>query len=859
MEKVPIVAISRKPKKGRVDAVFVVVAIYILASIITSFAIIGFLSSRWLAKKQDPMDATINQLSTQPQVVNVPTDIVPKGYPIASSPFVLVDKPYDPGLIGRLVLPSKSGDPLKFAEAVTSTTGLADTQSVSALSGDPRCSHDVGLVVMDPEVIGSDNLLMFGRTCGDWIDLTAAGQPQFGQTSVYGRRKRIFTELALTSLALPVPDIPKIRSICGATDVALGSLSGSGCNVTLSYRLLSTATGRQIMRPISVTGSLVQIDYALPKIASQIDRRLFISDPIVPSSTGLTPDQMISLGSVMSKTDISYKDYSGLYDLSKHSGLACEELLQTPAADDQFILEQTVQKELELTPNNAMAISSIALTHSPSLRPYASLLYALFKKYPGSALLANVEATTQTVWGSRSGELDAVHRAVADSPGDASNWVLASSAYLDVACDLRRGVFVDDIPDGQLPVLNRLYEEADRCAERATQIDPMCGAAWNQLSQCAETLGNETTARFAYDQAVKLDPSPEEVDLWGLQFFQPKWADDSAELQNVAIRAASRKYRWSNDVVSTYQQLVCVRQALGDSDYQALADTMLQRNIMQFRKWVQQHPDDPWANWGLAAVLSQGTTMSNQREATLYYRRAIVRLPNSASLHFELSKVYKKRSMLSEQETELRRTIALNPCSEAAHLALAILIESQGKYADAIKEVNFAIDLSPSDPRAYYALATMYSNQNDASSAIVQYQKTVEFEPYDNEALENMSGAYHDLGKYTESLATGKQALHVEQINAIENTLETASTLSDMEDDELHMKNWAQCLAYCNRAFTISPGYPLAEENVAEAYWGEGQKAKAIAQWKMVVRAGDPWSVHYARAFLKKYNSSAVD
>jgi Tfp pilus assembly protein PilF len=53
---------------------------------------------------------------------------------------------------------------------------------------------------------------------------------------------------------------------------------------------------------------------------------------------------------------------------------------------------------------------------------------------------------------------------------------------------------------------NGLWKEAAYRWEKATQIDPTYGAAWNNLAVAYEQQGNFEKAREAYEKAVGLEP-----------------------------------------------------------------------------------------------------------------------------------------------------------------------------------------------------------------------------------------------------------------------------------------------------------------------------------------------------------------
>lgn len=88
--------------------------------------------------------------------------------------------------------------------------------------------------------------------------------------------------------------------------------------------------------------------------------------------------------------------------------------------------------------------------------------------------------------------------------------VLAAALMLATALP----VFADKRSDakaqvsfGILVAQKNLWKEAVLQWERATQLDPTYGAAWNNLGIGYEQLGKFADARKAYEKAIELEPN----------------------------------------------------------------------------------------------------------------------------------------------------------------------------------------------------------------------------------------------------------------------------------------------------------------------------------------------------------------
>ena len=82
---------------------------------------------------------------------------------------------------------------------------------------------------------------------------------------------------------------------------------------------------------------------------------------------------------------------------------------------------------------------------------------------------------------------------------------LVSTAPLASAGDARSEA-KEQVEFGIKMAQNNLWKEAAYRWERAVQIDPSYGAAWNNLAIAYEQQGNFEQAEKAYEKAVQLEP-----------------------------------------------------------------------------------------------------------------------------------------------------------------------------------------------------------------------------------------------------------------------------------------------------------------------------------------------------------------
>lgn len=773
--------------------------------------------------------------------IRVQNDALPAGLPAASPLFASVSAPAHLIQIDHAALPPKPPDAGQAAlEAVQAPPTSPSARNVSAIADKPA-QRNSGLLVCDPvsALSAPPALVNFGIGCGHWLHLIAAGQPGLGRTPSWDARKRVEYEMKRADLRLTLSDTAPLATMAGVTHVACGTLSGTAARCTLTYQLYTLPDRHPVGAPLTKTGSWRQVAAALPSMARGIDARLGIATAQVPASPALSPGELTLLGGQAHAPASTDADLQVLAKMSAHSPLAGFFLLQTRAIKDQIVLDRTVKMLLAQLPQNTLALSEIGYQSPTALRPYAASNAAFFLRFPGNALLAHTEAWEQRVWGTRTGELRAVQRAVAASPQDPDSWLSPAQTLSNIAEDLRQGRFASDLSPREWSYLNRLYAQAQGCTENAVRLDPKDGHAWCRLAQAAAFAGDSARAANAFRQAETLDPNPSEVDAWGLQMFQPKWRGDPAALDQVVVRAAARRYDDADSAIEIAVSLQSVGIGTSNPRYAALSAEIMSRLVAQDRAQVAKDQADVMAHWDLAAALAYSADPVDLRESTQQYRIAAHLLPNSPQLHYWLANTLSKRHKGREEIAELRQAIALDPFYTRAHFDLGYSLKHVGQFAEALTELRLAMRLDPRDPRAHYGLGDLLQMQHRPALAAAQYSEAARMFPYFTRAWGGLCFTLDQTGRYDDSLRAGQNALHASMVTHGNDTEVLPFVYDTLADDYLHKKAWADSLAETQRSLAINPGDPVAQENLAEAYWGQGRAAEARAQWKRVIAMGE--------------------
>ncbi len=110
------------------------------------------------------------------------------------------------------------------------------------------------------------------------------------------------------------------------------------------------------------------------------------------------------------------------------------------------------------------------------------------------------------------------------------------------------------------------------------------------------------------------------------------------------------------------------------------------------RRALDDRPADVKLRTNLANVLGMQGKMS---DAEGEYQRAIELSPQDATVHHNLGNLYAKQDRLADAEQSLRRALDLQPRYAQAHYSLAVALARQGMFDDAESHARTALEIQP--------------------------------------------------------------------------------------------------------------------------------------------------------------------
>jgi tetratricopeptide (TPR) repeat protein len=257
-------------------------------------------------------------------------------------------------------------------------------------------------------------------------------------------------------------------------------------------------------------------------------------------------------------------------------------------------------------------------------------------------------------------------------------------------------------------------EEADRLAQRATDLAPDDAMAHAQRGATAEAAGRIEEAIREYKQAIELDPDSLEAHF-GL-------AD---------VLASQGKYE---EAVREY--------------HEALRVNSRQSAVL--------------CNLGTALE-----ALGRIDEAAAALRRAIEIKPGDGASHYNLGNLFRRVGRLQEAAEEYRQTLLIYPYSEDArvHFNLARVLVELDRYDAALDHFRQAVRFAPERPEVLQGLAWCLitypdPNQRDATQAIELAKRANSLTGNQNPTLmDTLAAAYAEAGNFAEAVLVQRQAL----------------------------------------------------------------------------------------------------
>jgi len=252
-------------------------------------------------------------------------------------------------------------------------------------------------------------------------------------------------------------------------------------------------------------------------------------------------------------------------------------------------------------------------------------------------------------------------------------------------------------------------------------------------------------------------------------------------------------------------------------------------------------------------------------------------LPGTDSVG-DLVQLHQRRGDLQKYKAEVERLAAQYPSNPDLQAELGQVYEAMHQPYQAVVYFRRALDSDPNSLTALNGLGLSLMDMHDYPSAIAEFQKCLRIENSSFQCLDNIGAAQLEDGKFAAAQTSLQHANKVapERPEPLVNFGYLADTLGD----------WKKAVAYYAQAIALWPYsreayvdigiayekhglYPLAQAALikgiaaapddgrlhvllGEAYEAQGERDKAIAQYKAAENSSDPEVVRISHASIAK-------
>ena len=232
-------------------------------------------------------------------------------------------------------------------------------------------------------------------------------------------------------------------------------------------------------------------------------------------------------------------------------------------------------------------------------------------------------------------------------------------------------------------------QEAGVLLSGICETDRRDAEAWYLLGAVHQHFGGLTEAQRCYERAVELEPDNAETYYYLGNVFRNQGD----------IEKAADCYRHAVTIMPDHVEAQCNLGAMYEQQklYAEAAE--------HYRKALVLDAGRAELHYNMGTILQH---LGRPSEARQHYRRAIVLNPNLAEAYNNLGNVLDKTTHRGEAETLYRQAIKLKPDYAEAHYNLGIAFREQGRLDEAITCYRRALELVPGYTDVHINLAFAY-------------------------------------------------------------------------------------------------------------------------------------------------------
>lgn len=372
---------------------------------------------------------------------------------------------------------------------------------------------------------------------------------------------------------------------------------------------------------------------------------------------------------------------------------------------------------------------------------------------------------------------------------------------------------------GQSPAAVTAYREAIR-------LDPMFATAYSNLGNALRDVNDLPGALAAYKEGVRLDPgyAPGHNNLANA-------LQDAGDLPGAAA-VFKEAIRIKPDFVAAYTNLAGALGASGDP----------QAAIAACKAAIRLNPADAPSHSHLGSALRQAGDLDSAIGA---HKEAIRLNPKRAPYHSNLGTALRDRGDLSGAVAAYREAVRLDPNFAPAHSYLGSALREAGDLTGALAACREAIRLDPNQAHAHHHLGLALKATGNLSGAIAAYRESIRVDPKFGRAHNSLGLALRAAGDLKGAIAAYRESIRVDpKYIPSYNNLGVALKISG---------DLPGAIAVYKEAIRLEPRDGLANYNLGLALTATGDVPGALAAYRQAVKHNpDMLPAHASLAMLSQ-------